>query len=58
MPLGAARQQAQSAASEQAHTEQRLGAVCHTSWHKVKTRNWHHFEALFLLPCCPDFNLH
>lgn len=26
------------------------------SWHKVKTLEWHHFEALYLPPYSPDFN--
>jgi len=26
------------------------------SWHKIKTLNWHHFEAQYLPPFSPGFN--
>lgn len=34
----------------------RVLVLDNASWHKVKTLNWHHFEALFLPPYSPDFN--
>jgi len=33
----------------------RVLVLDNASWHKVKTLNWHHFEALFLPPYSPDF---
>lgn len=34
----------------------RVLVLDNASWHKVKTLNWHHFQALFLPPYSPDFN--
>lgn len=34
----------------------RVLVLDNASWHKVKTLNWHHFEAMFLPPYSPDFN--